>query len=33
MTERMLEAIQRGMWKDPQPETIEKLQQLFIDVE
>ncbi|POR27942.1 cobaltochelatase subunit CobN [Flavobacterium columnare] len=33
MTERMLEAIQRGMWKEPKPETLEKLQQLFINAE
>ncbi|MCJ1807189.1 cobaltochelatase subunit CobN [Flavobacterium covae] len=33
MTERMLEAIQRGMWKNPKSETFEKLQQLFIDIE
>ncbi|PWV56194.1 cobaltochelatase subunit CobN [Chitinophaga sp. S165] len=33
MTERMLEAIQRGMWKHPERETLERLQQLFIDQE
>jgi cobaltochelatase CobN len=33
MSERMLEAIQRGMWKQPKPETVEKLQQLLIDSE
>lgn len=30
MTERMLEAIQRGMWKNPKPETVEKLQTMFV---
>lgn len=33
MTERMLEAIQRGMWENPKPETLEKLQKLFVDSE
>ncbi|SHN15856.1 cobaltochelatase subunit CobN [Chitinophaga sp. CF418] len=33
MTERMLEAIQRGMWKQPEKETLERLQQLFVDQE
>ena len=33
MSERMLEAIQRGMWKEPKPETVERLQQLLIDSE
>ncbi|PSL26396.1 cobaltochelatase subunit CobN [Chitinophaga ginsengisoli] len=33
MTERMLEAIQRGMWKHPEKETLERLQQLFVDQE
>ncbi|MCF6405155.1 cobaltochelatase subunit CobN [Chitinophaga filiformis] len=33
MTERMLEAIQRGMWKRPEKETLERLQQLFVDQE
>jgi cobaltochelatase CobN len=33
MTERMLEAIQRGMWKHPDKETLERLQQLFVDHE
>jgi cobaltochelatase CobN len=30
MTERMLEAIQRGMWKHPKSETLEKLRGMFI---
>lgn len=33
MTERMLEAIQRGMWKQPEKDTLERLQQLFVDHE
>lgn len=33
MTERMLEAIQRGMWKQPGKDTLERLQQLFVDHE
>lgn len=33
MTERMLEAIQRGMWQAPAPETLEKLQSMFVDME
>ncbi|WP_343669337.1 cobaltochelatase subunit CobN [Chitinophaga sp.] len=33
MTERMLEAIQRGMWQSPKPETLEKLQNMFVDME
>jgi cobaltochelatase CobN len=33
MTERMLEAIQRGMWKHPEKETLEGLRQLYVDQE
>lgn len=33
MTERMLEAIQRGMWQAPKPSTLEKLQSMFVDIE
>ncbi|SFD48845.1 cobaltochelatase CobN subunit [Chitinophaga sp. CF118] len=33
MTERMLEAVQRGMWKEPKPETLERLQALFVETE
>lgn len=33
MTERMLEAIQRGMWKEPKEETVEKLKGLFVESE
>jgi cobaltochelatase CobN len=31
MSERMLEAIQRDMWKDPSKETVEKLQELYLE--
>lgn len=33
MTERMLEAIQRGMWKNPKTETVEQLKELFVEQE
>ncbi|GAA3917627.1 cobaltochelatase subunit CobN [Chitinophaga oryziterrae] len=33
MSERMLEAVQRGMWKDPKPATLERLQTIFIESE
>lgn len=33
MSERMLEAIQRGMWKNPNAETVEQLKKLYIDQE
>lgn len=33
MTERMLEAIQRGMWKQPEEATLARLHQLFVDQE
>ena len=33
MTERMLEAAQRGMWKNPKAETMDQLKQLFIESE
>ena len=33
MTERMLEAIQRNMWKNPKPETLDRLRNLFIESE
>lgn len=33
MTERMLEAIQRGMWSTPKPETLERLQGMFVESE
>jgi len=31
MSERMLEAIQRDMWKNPSKETVEKLNQLYLE--
>jgi len=33
MSERMLEAIQRGMWQNPSEETVEKLKSLFLEAE
>lgn len=33
MSERMLEAIQRGLWKNPSEETIEQLKNLFLQSE
>ncbi len=30
MSERMLEAIQRGMWKEPKPETVAALKELYL---
>lgn len=33
MSERMLEAIQRGMWKNPKEETVEELKSLFLQSE
>lgn len=33
MTERMLEAIQRGMWKNPKQETLNRLKGLFVEQE
>lgn len=33
MTERMLEAIQRGMWKNPKTGTLERLKSLFVENE
>lgn len=33
MSERMLEAIQRGMWENPSEETLEKLQKLYLESE
>ena len=31
--ERLLEAIQRGLWENPPPEIQEKLQQLYLELE
>ncbi|OHX65857.1 cobaltochelatase subunit CobN [Flammeovirga pacifica] len=33
MSERMLEAIQRGMWENPSQETVQNLQQLYLQSE
>ena len=33
MTERMLEAIQRGMWKHPEPGSKDRLESLLVNVE
>lgn len=33
MSERMLEAIQRGMWENPSKETVEQLQNIFLNAE
>ena len=33
IVERLLEAIERGMWENPSPEMREKLQQMYLDLE
>ena len=33
IVERLLEAIERGLWEEPPPEMREKLQQLYLDLE
>jgi cobaltochelatase CobN len=33
ITERLLEAAQRGLWAEPDPKTIDQLQQAFLDTE
>ena len=33
VVERLLEAIERGMWEEPPPEMREKLQQLYLELE
>jgi cobaltochelatase CobN len=33
MAERLLEAIQRGMWEEPTEETMQLLQQLILDTD
>ena len=33
VVERLLEAIERGLWENPPPEMREKLQQLYLDLE
>jgi cobaltochelatase CobN len=33
ITERLLEAAQRGMWAEPDPKTIDQLRQVYLDME
>lgn len=33
MSERMLEAIQRGMWKNPDEETLQQLKSIYLDAD
>ena len=33
IVERLLEAIERGMWEDPPPEILEKLRELYLELE
>ncbi len=33
ITERLLEAVQRGMWAEPDPKTLDQLRQVFLDLE
>jgi cobaltochelatase CobN len=33
ISERLLEAAQRGMWADPDPKTLDQLRQVFLDLE
>ncbi len=33
ISERLLEAVQRGLWEDPQPQTLESLKQTLIESE
>jgi cobaltochelatase CobN len=33
ITERLLEAAQRGMWAEPDPKTLDQLRQVFLDME
>jgi cobaltochelatase CobN len=33
IVERLLEAIERGLWAEPPPEMREKLQELYLDLE
>ena len=33
IVERLLEAIERGMWEDPSPEILEKLKELYLELE
>ena len=31
--ERLLEAIERGMWENPSPEMLDQLKELYLDLE
>jgi cobaltochelatase CobN len=33
IVERLLEAIQRGMWENPPPEMLEQLQEMYLELE
>ncbi len=33
ITERLLEAAQRGMWAEPDPKTLDQLRQVYLDME
>ncbi|MDQ1727226.1 MAG: cobaltochelatase CobN, partial [Frankiaceae bacterium] len=33
MTERLLEAAERGLWAEPSPETLEQLKQTYLELE
>ena len=33
IVERLLEAIERGMWENPPPDMKERLQKMFLDLE
>ena len=33
IVERLLEAIQRGLWEDPPEEMLQKLREMYLDIE
>ena len=33
IVERLLEAIERGMWENPPPDMLDKLKELYLDLE
>ena len=33
IVERLLEAIERGLWAEPSPEMLEKLKELYLELE
>jgi cobaltochelatase CobN len=33
MIEKLSEAVDRGLWEDPDPDVITQLQQVYLDVE